>query len=190
VRGRSSIGRAAVSKTVKGGNLQKCNKCGEQLPVEEFCFRDKASGERHKICKRCQRAYKRAHYCRNREYYCAHAKANTARYRERNRAFLHEYLEAHPCVDCGESDIRVLEFDHVKGEKVETVSRLATWGISVVRLKGRYRSAKYVVQIVIVGGTGRRVVNCEFESRRAPFGYPAGYQSPVRVWGAVSGRRL
>lgn len=42
--------------------------------------------------------------------------------KDRNRKFLTEYLKTHPCIDCGNSDLRVLDFDHVKGEKFGNVS--------------------------------------------------------------------
>lgn len=35
-----------------------------------------------------------------------------------------EYLKTHPCVDCGETDVRILEFDHVRGTKKKEVMGL------------------------------------------------------------------
>lgn len=32
--------------------------------------------------------------------------------KERSHAYLGPYLLSHPCIDCGEKDILVLEFDH------------------------------------------------------------------------------
>ena len=43
-----------------------------------------------------------------------------------NRYIL-EYLLKHPCVDCGEKDVTVLEFDHVKN-KLKPVSSLIRAG--------------------------------------------------------------
>jgi len=37
---------------------------------------------------------------------------------------LNNYLKSHPCVDCGEPDLIVLDFDHVRGEKVSEVARM------------------------------------------------------------------
>lgn len=42
--------------------------------------------------------------------------------RKRDRAYVDAYLKEHPCLDCGESDIIVLEFDHVRGKKSSPIS--------------------------------------------------------------------
>ena len=58
-------------------------------------------------------AYKRRHYLANKQRYVAQAKARQrVLYRERT-AYLLEYFERNPCMDCGESDPVVLEFDHL-----------------------------------------------------------------------------
>ena len=54
--------------------------------------------------------------------------ANNARYEQQKRDWLTEYLRTHPCVDCGETDRDVLDFDHVRGVKL--------FGIATVMRKG------------------------------------------------------
>jgi deoxycytidylate deaminase len=41
-----------------------------------------------------------------------------------------EYLKLHPCVDCGEKDIVVLQFDHVRGKKKYEISTMISTGYS------------------------------------------------------------
>lgn len=46
------------------------------------------------------------------------------------RLELWNYLEKHPCIDCKESDPVVLEFDHVRGEKIKAVANAVCDGWS------------------------------------------------------------
>jgi hypothetical protein len=49
------------------------------------------------------------------------------------RRFIARFLAEHPCVDCGEGDARVLDFDHV-GDKVALGSALVVWGAPADRI--------------------------------------------------------
>lgn len=60
-----------------------------------------------------ERAYAKKHYSENKARYRERAIACNARARAKIRQWLTAYLSAHPCVDCGESDQIVLEFDHL-----------------------------------------------------------------------------
>jgi hypothetical protein len=88
------------------------------------------------ICIVCRRSNGRAHYADNREYYVHKARARNQRTRTEVRAWLISYLSEHPCIDCGNDDIRVLEFDHREpGDKKASVSALAALGWSLETVK-------------------------------------------------------
>lgn len=93
--------------------LRRCSRCRSLKPLADFAFRDLASGARDYYCRPCRHAYRRAHYERNRPDYIGRAMTEMRMKREDGLLLLHEYLRSHPCVDCGEADITVLEFDHV-----------------------------------------------------------------------------
>lgn len=89
-----------------------CYMCGETRPEAEFAFADIAKGTRQRHCRKCQAAYRHAHYLANRDEYIRREVARINKYRIDNRALMLAYLLAHPCVDCGETDPVKLEFDH------------------------------------------------------------------------------
>lgn len=74
-----------------------------------------------------KRQYQHEHYLRNKELYKERAAQARRRAKERGRNFLRDYLSTHPCVDCGNTDVRVLQFDHREPEdKVNSPGQLVT----------------------------------------------------------------
>jgi hypothetical protein len=112
-----------------------CTKCGPPAqPIENFHFKDRTRGIRHGTCKSCQNEYVRAHYKANRPYYLKKARLRNAEQNRINADFSIDYREHHPCVDCGDSDIAVLQFDH-RADKVLSVSVLSREGYSLEKVK-------------------------------------------------------
>lgn len=83
-----------------------------------------------KTCKDCLRPYGKIHYQRYRDYYKAKARFRSLAIRDELRAKVFAYLSEHPCVDCGETDLVVLEFDHVRGDKRRDISAMMQQGFS------------------------------------------------------------
>jgi hypothetical protein len=100
--------------------------CGETKPEADFAFANLAKGTRQRHCRKCQAAYRRAHYLANRDQYIRREVARMAAYRSENRALIIAYLLGHPCVDCGRADPVMLDFDHRNpAEKKGNVTELA-----------------------------------------------------------------
>ena len=107
--------------------MKKCFRCQQNKPEVDF-VRNK------NMCRSCKSIYNREHYERNKTKYLEKAKRNNASYIERNRRFVYEYLLSNPCVDCGESNPVLLEFDHQK-DKTSTVSSLIHQCASIDTIK-------------------------------------------------------
>lgn len=94
------------------GTFKRCWRCGEHKPPSDFAYADQRLGILQGHCRSCHAALRRAHYLANKPDYIRRAIAQVkARLRENRRQLL-RFLRAHPCVDCGQSDPVVLEFDH------------------------------------------------------------------------------
>src|SRR5207245_10198592 len=78
----------------------------------------------------CFAAYGKVYYRANREAQKARLLRNVRTTREDNRLRTVEYLLRHPCVDCGERDIVVLQFDHLRDKRGDIATLVAsgrTW---------------------------------------------------------------
>ena len=101
--------------------------CHQWKPEAAFAFRSIATGKRQDHCRACHAAYRRQHYLDHRAEYIAREVARIKAYREGNRVLIREYLREHRCIDCGEADIVLLEFDHRdRASKSAYVTLLAT----------------------------------------------------------------
>lgn len=88
-----------------------CAKCKLYQSIENFNWKSKNT-KYSSYCKECSREYIREHYLKNKSYYIAKAKRRDNILRQELYNYVINYFSTHPCVDCGESDFLVLEFDH------------------------------------------------------------------------------
>ena len=72
-----------------------------------------------------QAAASKRHYEANKAKIKARSSRWSKKQRKKNREFIKEYKSNHPCVDCGETNPLVLDFDHVRGEKKRNISDMA-----------------------------------------------------------------
>lgn len=103
-----------------------CNVCEQLTEKTNFNKRKNSPDGLKTICKPCERT-------RNRDYYFNRIKNHNhkdlkIKYRKKthniNKEYILDYLKSNPCVDCGETDILVLEFDHVRGIKTKAISKM------------------------------------------------------------------
>lgn len=111
-----------------------CTKCHNTKPEDAFHWANKTKGIRAGRCKSCRNKYNNETYNANKNGVRERQKAYGVEYRKKARQFIVSYLSEHPCVDCGYSDVRALQFDHIIPLSDARASRVGRF-TSIKRIK-------------------------------------------------------
>ena len=114
--------------------MRKCIRCGPK-DESEFNWRDEKRGLLQYVCRDCQREQMRNRYASNKENVLEINRQSTQKSQMRAASFIQEYLYDKSCADCGEDDMDVLTFDHVRGEKKYSISNMISRGYSIETIK-------------------------------------------------------
>lgn len=95
IKGSVSTGACNSMGEVTTEKLRKCNKCGQQLPVENFYVRKDRPNEIIRICKACaakrQREYSRNNPEKTKEISARCREKHREELKQRNREFYHKH---------------------------------------------------------------------------------------------------
>jgi hypothetical protein len=94
-----------------------CKTCQVEKPLEEFSFSNKEKTKYRPHCKICYSQYQHGQYLKDPEKYIRRATIRNNEIRPRNIKYVFDYLQEHPCIDCGEKHPIKLEFDHRDGKE-------------------------------------------------------------------------
>ena len=94
-----------------------CRLCQKQKDISEFAWKVKIQNLKQSYCKDCQKIRSRKHYQIHKDLYIKKARIRNKKVLDQIQQYVWEYLSKHPCIDCSESDIVVLEFDHQSDKK-------------------------------------------------------------------------
>ena len=115
--------------------MKHCGGCDSWKDESEFNWKNQLLKIRQSHCKVCQSEQTKRHYRNNPAPYRLRAKERNHRIESDLQEYVFEYLNSHPCIDCGEPDPIVPQFDHVEGEKDTEVTTLIKNAVSLYRLK-------------------------------------------------------
>ena len=106
--------------------FKTCYSCKEVKENLEYNKKHSNRDGLQKICKICSRLRSRLYYAECGEVHKQNVIKHNRINAEINRKEMILYLRKHPCVDCGYSDPRALEFDHVREVKRSNISAMLT----------------------------------------------------------------
>ncbi|HUF85627.1 MAG TPA: hypothetical protein VMQ81_13675 [Acidimicrobiia bacterium] len=105
-------------------------------PLSDFAGCQSKGKKVDTYCRPCRAEYGREHYEANRQRYIDQARRRKEEVRAINYELLIRFLRSHPCVDCGEDDVMVLEFDHVAEKSFQITAAIThrSWSDIVVEI--------------------------------------------------------
>lgn len=146
--------------------MKKCTRCKRIKALNEFNYKSRIRRILSAHCRSCSSLYVRNHYLRNKQYYLDKARKRNLKIKEEVQEYVREYLSSHPCVDCNERDILVLEFDHQR-DKISSVSKMTKGYASLDMVKNEVAKCEV------------RCANCHRRKTALQFGWFKSKLAPV-----------
>lgn len=109
--------------------MKQCNRCKQEKPLSEFAVRKNKGVIPY--CRTCNKEYNKEFYQRTIQKRRERKAVNSKAIRTRNTKYIWNYLANNPCIDCGEKDPIVLEFDH-RENKEYNVSCMTTLSLEAI----------------------------------------------------------
>jgi hypothetical protein len=113
-----------------GMKRKRCTLCKRRKILRQFNRNHTRKDGLQSHCRGCGRKHANKYYSKNKATMIPMILAKRKERIRENQEKLFNYLSVHPCVGCGESDVIVLDFDHVRGIKRDHVTTLLTKGNS------------------------------------------------------------
>lgn len=109
--------------------MKQCSKCKENKPLSEFCKNAARKDGLGTYCRTCNKTSSRKYYQEHAEEQSKICYSQKLKRIKENQKNLIEFFRNHPCVDCGLTDLLVLQLDH-RDNKLDNVSSLLGNGYS------------------------------------------------------------
>ena len=137
-----------------------CTSCGKTKTLETFTVRSKNNDGHTSRCRLCVNAANKNRYMNRSQYYREKLRGFNKKLKDDKAERVFNYLNHHPCVDCGESDPVVLEFDH---------RDVATKRLAVAQMIERRYSWQSIM--IEIGKCDVRCANCHRRKTSKQFGH-------------------
>jgi len=102
--------------------MKICSKCKLELDIKEFGrrgFKKDGSDLLRSHCNKCRAEYDKKWSRDNKHRYVEDSEIQL-----KKKQYVIDHLKSNPCIDCGETDPIVLQFDHVRGIKHRAIAQL------------------------------------------------------------------
>lgn len=121
--------------------MKECSACREKKDFSEFSIKSKAKGTYIAWCKKCVSAYDKERW--SNPGLVEKKRLQKLKRVTGNKIFIYNYFSTHPCVDCGETDPVVLEFDHQR-DKLGDISTMVGTGVSIGKIEAEIAKCEVV----------------------------------------------
>lgn len=111
-------------------STQICSICKKEKCLSKYNKNKSRKSGLSTVCKGCSKKVSKEYYKNNKEKHLVAVKKRKITVRNKSKKLIVSHLKNNPCVDCGEKDIRTLQFDHKNlGNKYNDISKMLASGI-------------------------------------------------------------